>query len=249
MRVYLTLTEFSAGDVERVTELGTALQRDWRRRGLIPPAGKRARFDVFALTELWVMKMLTEQGIGPAVSARVARQWALGIVQFALGDPHAYAGHVERVLEWDADLLAIRVDDKPSGGDAAWGGAVKTLCFEITADADYTAIRAANPERFVPADKSAKARAEWLAACTLQMQGGVMYVAPYPFLIWWPGDRFESRMSVDAAFRDDRRGYTHGLGRALVLDAVSLAKTLLHRAGRPLVTVAFEDTPKGKSHA
>ena len=255
MKLHLHLTEFSAGDVERVTGLSTGLQRDWRRRGYLPTPeeGARAKFNVFTLSQLWVMQMLSEHGIGPAVSSRAAEYWGLCIADCALRESDAYGGRgFNRLFEvLFADFAPVRIGEP-------------TDLSQIQAHASYE-LQGINPEHPTPfassgwRDESAgyaeglqlrgilseswAATFYWLRQQAIAMHPSALDGNWQRYLIWWPGDRYSAVGSIDEAFRlDAERNRVHAAGRAFVLDAASLSHTLLHRAGKPLITVDIEDS-------
>lgn len=57
--------DFMAGEAEAVTGVSTALQRDWRRRGLLPETepGTWARFNLTDIIEMLVMKIGADAGL------------------------------------------------------------------------------------------------------------------------------------------------------------------------------------------
>lgn len=67
---------FSASEVEKLTGLTTATQRDWRRRGYLPELdGGHARYDIFDICEIAFMQKMTERGIGPQHTHPI-RSWS-----------------------------------------------------------------------------------------------------------------------------------------------------------------------------
>ncbi|MEO3428922.1 hypothetical protein AAFN88_08715 [Pelagibius sp. CAU 1746] len=95
METTFTPTLFTPGEAEGITGVSTALQRDWRRRGFLPSNDGHARFDVFALAEMWALRLLAERGIGPQQSRKAAAWLAAGIVHEALQHRQAYEGDFE----------------------------------------------------------------------------------------------------------------------------------------------------------
>lgn len=93
---------FTPAAAERITGVSVALQRDWRRRGILPQHEGHARFKLFDLAELLFLRMMTDRGIGPlaqtgAVPVKgMAKSVAVRIVMHALRWPDAWEGPVER---------------------------------------------------------------------------------------------------------------------------------------------------------
>ena len=56
---------FTPADAERITGVSVTLQRDWRRRGILPGQDGHARFDAFALAEMLFLRVMADRGIGP----------------------------------------------------------------------------------------------------------------------------------------------------------------------------------------
>src|SRR3546814_9298687 len=57
--------EFSPAEAAEITGVSTALQRDWRRRGILPENadGKWTRWDLNDIIKLSVMKLFSDAGI------------------------------------------------------------------------------------------------------------------------------------------------------------------------------------------
>ncbi|KQU30247.1 hypothetical protein ASG63_17395 [Methylobacterium sp. Leaf94] len=66
------------------------MQRDWRRRGFLLPVEGRASFNAFDLSDLKIMKLLADGGVGPASSRAWKRAVAYSVVSHALKSPDAY---------------------------------------------------------------------------------------------------------------------------------------------------------------
>lgn len=85
-----TFSQYSASEAEQVSGIGSAMQRDWRRRGFLPAHPGHARFDLFSLAKLTAFALLAGRGIGPTQARSVVEDTAWGIAYFALGWPDAY---------------------------------------------------------------------------------------------------------------------------------------------------------------
>jgi hypothetical protein len=86
------MTTFAAAETEAITGVSAQVQRDWRRRKILPSVNGHARHDVVALAELIALRSLGERGIGPQIAKKSSELMALGIALAALGDPSAIAG-------------------------------------------------------------------------------------------------------------------------------------------------------------
>ncbi len=92
MDISITVARFGASEAERITGVSAMRQRDFRRHGYLPPITGRARFDVFELAELFVLKIMMDRNIGPQEAMNVTDICALGIVWHALMEKGAFAG-------------------------------------------------------------------------------------------------------------------------------------------------------------
>ncbi len=62
------LERYTPAEAEMVTGVNVALQRDWRRRGLLPETkGAHARYTASELAEMILMQDFSEAGLGPKV--------------------------------------------------------------------------------------------------------------------------------------------------------------------------------------
>lgn len=60
------LERYTPAEAETVTGVNVALQRDWRRRGLLPPTeGSHARYTASQLAEMVLMQDFAERKLGP----------------------------------------------------------------------------------------------------------------------------------------------------------------------------------------
>src|SRR3546814_17287535 len=67
--------EFSPAEAAEITGVSTALQRDWRRRGILPENadGKWTRWDLNDIIKLSVMKLLSDAGIDVSKTSIVSQ--------------------------------------------------------------------------------------------------------------------------------------------------------------------------------
>lgn len=65
-RLNYVLERYTPAEAEHVTGVNVALQRDWRRRGLLPETGGgHARYSAADLAEMMIMQEGATQGLGP----------------------------------------------------------------------------------------------------------------------------------------------------------------------------------------
>lgn len=82
MTYRISYTEFTAADAARITGISQEEQRDWRKRGFLPPIeGGKARFDVKLLSGMLVAKRLHTLGIAPSTGWALAR--SCGVIIYA----------------------------------------------------------------------------------------------------------------------------------------------------------------------
>src|SRR3546814_5449886 len=67
--------EFSPAEAAEITGVSTALQRDWRRRGILPENadGKWTRWDLNDIIKLSVMKLFSDAGIDVSKTSIVSQ--------------------------------------------------------------------------------------------------------------------------------------------------------------------------------
>jgi hypothetical protein len=103
-------TLFTPGEAERITGISVALQRDWRRRGLLRPnEDGHARFHFVDLGELLFLKVVAERGIGPQQARAIASLAGGAIAYYALCHDGAFEGDpVPGANPMNAAIGAIR---------------------------------------------------------------------------------------------------------------------------------------------
>lgn len=69
--VTIESTKFTPAEAAKFTGVSTALQRDWRRRGILPArgSGKHHRFTFEDLCEMTALKAFSDAGFGPKAGA------------------------------------------------------------------------------------------------------------------------------------------------------------------------------------
>lgn len=222
MKTILTL--FTPGEAQRITDVATVMQRDWRRRGFLPSGDGHARFDVFSLAELWALKLLADRGIGPQQGKEVVDWLAIGIVGYALQFRDAYEGEHDEF------------EHLMGAGDSA---------------DDLHRVVEKIAEKARPGDKFdlSGAPASWLASANtfarqiLREHGrvrGAGRVMPARFFVWWADGTHRWDQSIDASF-SATKSEAATTGAVVVIDQFALGKALAGRAGRPLVHVERAD--------
>jgi len=97
-RFNITLNTFTPAEAAKLTGVSTAKQLDWRRRGLIPRHEGHARFNIFALAHLDLLRMASESRLLLERFAPAARQAAASVAYYTLFFADHYEGD-EDVLE------------------------------------------------------------------------------------------------------------------------------------------------------
>lgn len=87
-----SLNHFTPAEAQEITGASVTLQRDWRRRGILPQNVGHARFDVHDLAHLYFLAAMSERGIGPKVASRSAEIASGGIAMGALLHAEAFEG-------------------------------------------------------------------------------------------------------------------------------------------------------------
>lgn len=219
-----TLTSFTPGEVEKITGLSTMMQRDWRRRGFLPTAAGHARFDPFALAEIFVMKLLADRGVGPVHTKEVADICAIGILWHALRTVDAYEGDHEQTFDWEPEA------HRPKH-DASVLDRLNEIC------------EAAGMELPKRMDSTWGVKADWLTRQVFRQRGHGR-VIPARFFIWWADGSHEWHVSLDQAFSGSSFDMKYA-GPVIVLDLGAVAETMSERAGRAFVHVEFEADEAG----
>lgn len=102
----LTLASYTPAEAAKISGVNVALQRDWRRRGILPRREGHARYSPFEVAELMALNAFAVQGVGPQKFTPIATMLAAGIVDAAMDRPEAYAGPLDLVVnEDDRDWL------------------------------------------------------------------------------------------------------------------------------------------------
>lgn len=86
----IELVKFTPKQVEEITGLSAIRQRDLRRHGYLPSNKGHARFDIFELSEMYVLQLMLERNIGPKRAKVISETCALGITWAVFNSDNAY---------------------------------------------------------------------------------------------------------------------------------------------------------------
>lgn len=216
----INMTQFTPADAERIAGVGVALQRDWRRRGLLHKQDGHARFDLFDLATLTVMKLLSDRGIGPSETADVAYWAASGIAADILRDYDAYEGDHDRTCE--ARGLPPRQ--------------LKPLPDNL---ADMLKAAGVDPDDL---PKHPGFDGDWLMSQTFNYAGRP-HVIPAKILVWFANGEHTFHNSFDAIRSNSITSDERFAGAVVILDLEAIATRIHSLAARAFVHVEFPDEP------
>ncbi|BBF92109.1 hypothetical protein [Blastochloris tepida] len=91
-----TLKKFGPTRAEEISGVARVTQRDWRREGHLPSSEGMARYDLFDLCELWVLKTCADVGLGPKRAKAFSRGAGLHLAWHCLRLIAAYEGDHEK---------------------------------------------------------------------------------------------------------------------------------------------------------
>ncbi len=225
MDAIFTLAQFTPAEAERVTGATTTMQRDWRRRGFLPSGDGHARFDLFSLGRLFVMKALADRGIGPSLTGLEAEWCALAVARDALRWRDGWDGDHESTLTWLPDFAS------PPPLDPAMVDLM-------------TKINAEDPTIAVPETGSYwGAQAEYLTR-HLWRRLSLPRVMPAPLFVWLADGSHIFTDSFDEWRSTTLTSDACLAGPLIAMDLTAMASVLQDRAGRPFVHVEF--VPEGE---
>lgn len=239
MSAQYTFTQFTPGEAERITGVTTVNQRNWRRWEFLPKAEGHARFDAFALAEMWVLKLLSDRGIGPQLGKEVASICAAGIMWEILRDHSAYEGDHERALEWYPDAMKPRFKTAAERR-ADMLSVTKSLNPDLT-EADFDKIVSENGITFCDGTEWGE-KGEWLARQIMRLKG--FRFVPASYFVWWADGTHVWCGDLNNAFSEQSHADPRAGGPVVVLNLSSLGWQLHERLGRPVVHVEFETDPE-----
>jgi hypothetical protein len=208
---------FMPGAAGDITGADMMYQNQLRKRGILAHPGSHARFDVFGMGMLMVLRLMSDRG-GPkaAATSKFAMGAGYGIAWHALAYREAYAGAHEQVLLWDAEL-GPKIE--------AWQAGVALLREER----DFGPEALAELDRVVSDPTLAfngwTAQATWLRTQMFKLRRHPFVPAPR-FALWLPNGEFVFRNSIDAAFTEKRLAPILAAGPLVVLDQEALGEQL-----------------------
>jgi hypothetical protein len=134
LRFSYLLKKFGPTRAEEITGVARVTQRDWRREGHLPTSKGMARYDLFDLCELWVLKASADCGYGPKRAKEFSRSAALHMAWWCLHLIGTYEGdHLE------APMSAVNKTFKLGGktlNTPKWGRQSRWLADHILYDKD-----------------------------------------------------------------------------------------------------------------
>lgn len=218
--IQATLTQFTPAQAEKITGISVDQQRNLRRHGYLSKSEGHARFDGFGLARLTAIKMLSDRGIGPSLTAKaddgfdIATLCATGILWSLLDWSDAYEGdHFSFAAPWPPSKSLSKED------------------VDLLAEA---AKKYGYPENEIkrivekPASDWAE-RSEWLKKQVIQKMGA-RRVIPARYFIWWADGTHTWQHELGDVFSsssfDDRYQ-----GAVIIMDQEAVASGLLSRAG------------------
>ena len=220
MNFHITLATFPPAEAGRISSLSTTNQRDWRRRDFLPATPGHARFDPFAVAEMWTLKMLSDRGIGPQIGKDVANYCANAIVFQA--------------LQW------IDAYESPFFGDK------KELTEEELREA-ISIAQASGLDGLKTRFGSGEGRFPGWEKIRKNIVGQIFEKRPDwtndildTWFVWWADGTFGLQKSLNEAF-GDATGVAKYAGAVVVLDLAALGSTFLAKTVKPLVKFTLSD--------
>jgi hypothetical protein len=91
------LNEFTPAEAERITGLPQATKRDWVRREFLSKTSGHARYTVRPLAEMFMLRLMSEHGLGPDRFKPIAMLAAQGLLYYALRVADHYEGTLDAI--------------------------------------------------------------------------------------------------------------------------------------------------------
>jgi hypothetical protein len=219
--VTFEFTPFAPGTAGEITGAPTDYQKFLRRHGLLTHTDGHARFDVFGLAMLMVVRMMGDRG-GPTavVRSKLAKNVGYHVAWHALSYNHAYAGDHEQTLMWDS-ALAPQIE--------SWQAATAQLRHrsDWSREEALEELRRAVTDPEVRSFNGWERQSLWLREKMFRLRG--FRDVPVPrFTVWAPDGRTATCPSLDLAFTaDEQRPNPQMVGPVVVFDLPQLAWKLL----------------------
>lgn len=223
-----TLTQFTPAEAEAITGVSNNVQRDWRRHGYLRQSDGHARFNIFDLGKMLTMAKLSQRGIGPKDSFKVAEWCAEGIAVQCFAAIEAYEGNFEYALTWFPEkvLDKFREEARQTGSYPMPENWLKAL------------VDTGHDSSLIGDGSLWSTQASWLSLQIMRrFKSGV---SPAPFFVWWADDTHDFLNSVDDVIESSSSNDKRFAGAIVVLDLLSLSEVILEKCGRALVHVEFE---------
>lgn len=224
----ITLAQFTPAEAERITGVSTAQQRDWRRREFLPANEGHARFDLFQLASMLVLKVLADRGIGPAAAREEADWCAASVVWAAMDSRETWDGDADQALMW---VEQYRTPPP-----------VNPVLVEFLTKANENGANVPIPDvgSHWSDQRDYLRRRLWTHVRRPR-------VIPCPLFIWWADGSHTFHVSFDKARSELSSLDAKVDGPVIVLDMDALGAALATRAERPLVHIEFVPVGEGDS--
>ena len=106
------LRSFTPSEAAKISGVNVALQRDWRRRGILPALESRsASFSAFEVAEMMALNALANRGGTLADYKGISGKLGAAIIQYALGERLAYNDAIDHSVDGNESDLRQLFDD------------------------------------------------------------------------------------------------------------------------------------------
>lgn len=92
------LRTFTPAEAAKISGVNVALQRDWRRRDILPKVEGHARFNPFDIGEMMALNSLGAQGVQLLQYRPILKMLGAGVMMAALELRGAYSGDFDRIV-------------------------------------------------------------------------------------------------------------------------------------------------------
>lgn len=226
MKATYTPSLFTPSEAEVITGVSVTLQRDWRHRGFLEKGEGHARFDVFALARLVIMKALADRGIGPSETSEISKVAAAGVV--------SWLGRYWDTWDGDFDLALSWAKLSPSQSKEEKIEAILEYANLGTSQKLRQAWEAM-PDDLIPSHW--RSRNLWMTQ-QFMLQFGFP-LRPSRFFLWWSNGLTTFEDSLDEALGVVTRHDDEVQSAIVILDFDGIAAAIDKRSIRPFVYVEF----------
>lgn len=120
---------FTPAQAAKISGVNATLQRDWRRRKILPPLeSAKASFSPFEVAKLMALNSVAVQGLSPLTYRGASEKMAAAIVRHALLDRAAYTGAFDEYIPTDVSEL---LENEKIRKQYKWDYTVETFEEEI----------------------------------------------------------------------------------------------------------------------